>query len=121
MEPLILFPNIIKKSWGREEILINDEKYCAKILVYDKAHNFSSFHLHLKKTETFYLKSGSFNLRYKAKDGKTVTALLKENDVVHLPAGTPHQLTALEDNSQIFEISTTDDPNDVVRIEPTMN
>lgn len=50
-------------------------------------------------------------------DGLEETIILEPGDSVHLPAGTIHRFSGLED-SEIFEFSTLHDDADVVRIEP---
>ncbi len=48
-----------KKVWGREEWLVNTDKYCGKFLNVDKGYR-SSIHHHRNKDETFYLLEGKF-------------------------------------------------------------
>lgn len=113
------------KKWGYELISANiiTKDYCGKILHYNEIGSKSSFHLHpLGKDEVFLVKFGSFIFRYfDSEKGQEQERVLRVNDVVRLRSGIPHQLEALEDNSEIFEVSTFDDPNDIIRIEPGDN
>ena len=116
---------VVKKKWGGERVSVNTSSgnYCGKVLFYDKAGAKSSFHFHpLHKDETFTCVKGSFYFRYlDGETGQKQQRVLKVNDVVRLRRGIPHQLEALEDNSEIFEVSTYDDPSDIIRIEPGDN
>lgn len=109
-----------KKNWGHERIITNNSKYCVKILHYNKVGNRSSGHIHLVKDELFFVKQGSFLFKYKDESGIDKTRQISEGDIVRIEPGTPHQLTALEDDSEIFEISTPD-TGEIVRIEPGDN
>jgi hypothetical protein len=45
---------VIKKGWGREEVITNNFNYCGKLLVYEQVGAVSSRHFHLNKEEHFY-------------------------------------------------------------------
>jgi quercetin dioxygenase-like cupin family protein len=109
---------LVPKGWGCEKIIANNEFYCGKLLCYNKSGAVSSAHFHLKKTETFYVQRGDFNLVRWDHTGKEHVERLCQGDVVHIPAGTPHQLTCLHDDGVIFEVSTPHSDDDVVRIAP---
>ena len=110
--------NIVEKGWGREIIFVNNDMYCGKLLCFDKAGSKGSMHFHAKKTETWYVQSGSFCVWYL----NTMTASkyayeLNKGDTWTNEVCEPHQLEALEDDSVIFEVSTPDDPRDSYRVE----
>ena len=107
----------IPKAWGRELILINDEKYCGKILEIKSGCQFS-MHFHIKKDETWYIRSGLLVLKYiDTSDASSHELELKQGDVVRVAPGCPHQLRAIED-SEIFEVSTTHQDTDSFRVAP---
>lgn len=118
--PIFLISTEISKSWGSEKLIINNNKFCGKILIYSKKENYSSFHKHKIKNECFFILNGMFSLKFYNNDNKIEYRILNKGDIVHFPPDTAHQLKALEDDGQIFEISTHDDPDDIVRIEPSM-
>lgn len=96
----------VKKGWGYEKWITNTEKYCGKLLFFEKGKKLS-YHVHRKKTETFYLYKGKLILRV-GWDGDLSQArefVLKEGDVYDVPVGLYHQMEALED-SELFEFST---------------
>jgi mannose-6-phosphate isomerase-like protein (cupin superfamily) len=107
---------VIKKGWGREEVITNNDKYCGKLLIYDRAGIKSSFHLHGKKQEHFYI-LGNFNFYYKDDNGNTLQKYVSTGDVISIPVGQPHQIESLCAGT-IFEVSTTHSDDDVIRIAP---
>ena len=110
---------VVKKGWGYELIWATNEKYCGKIMVFEKSGNMFSMHFHKEKDESWFVNSGKFKLRYI--DTNTATLYereLKEGDTWRNPPLLPHQLIALEDNSSITEVSTADSVEDNFRIAP---
>jgi quercetin dioxygenase-like cupin family protein len=108
----------VQKGWGYELIFATNEKYCGKILFFEKAGNKFSMHFHKEKDETWFVNSGKFTLRFIETDTATVKeAILKEGDVWRNLPLVPHQLEALEDDSSITEVSTADSVEDNYRIE----
>jgi len=51
------------KLWGGEQILVNDDQYCGKILHFVKDHR-ASFHYHRLKKESFYVLEGKILLLF---------------------------------------------------------
>ena len=75
------------------------------------------FYYHLKKKETWYVQSGSFQFNWiDVEDGQHKNKVIKVGDSVLINRGLPHQLIALEDNSTIFEVSTEHFDEDSYRI-----
>lgn len=107
----------IKKGWGYEKIITNNEEYCGKILFINK-HKKCSYHYHKLKRETFYLQSGKILLTYGITDNlsESKKLVLNPGDSFEIPRGLRHQMTALED-SQLFEFSTQHFDKDSVRVE----
>jgi mannose-6-phosphate isomerase-like protein (cupin superfamily) len=107
---------IKKKGWGEEVYIENNDMYCGKLLRFKDGAEFS-FHYHLEKTETWYVNSGMFVLKYyNLNDGELLSEAIHEGDVVHIPAGTPHKLICLR-RGEIFEVSTSHYDDDSYRIE----
>ena len=110
---------IVEKAWGREIIFANNDKYCGKLLVYDKAGSIGSMHFHMKKHETFYVQRGSFRIhKIDTKDASKHSIILKEGTAWVNEPGQPHQIESLEDNSVIIEASTTHYDDDSYRVIP---
>lgn len=106
----------IPKGWGKEIIIHNSEKYCGKILVFNKGCKFS-MHFHIQKQESWYVNKGKFVFSWI--DTETAERKSKEmnvGDSVTIHIGLPHQLTALEDG-EIFEVSTQHFDYDSYRVE----
>jgi len=108
---------IIKKGWGTEELIYNSNLYCGKILYFNNGCKFSN-HLHVNKIETWRVLSGEYKLIItNPKDAKKIELSFKEGDCYHVPNGLPHQIKCIKAGS-IMEVSTMDDSNDSIRIEP---
>jgi quercetin dioxygenase-like cupin family protein len=111
-------PTEVDKVWGKELHVVNLPEYCGKILVFAKNAAFS-LHWHHEKTETWYVLSGSLRLTYlDLAVGTQHARVVEKGDVIHVPAGNPHRLEALED-SEVMEVSTTDRSWDNYRLSPS--
>ena len=105
----------IPKGWGHELVLVNNEKYCGKILFFKNGCKFS-MHYHLKKDETWYISEGEFIYRWIDTDkAETKETILRVGDSVRQFPGMPHQLEALTDGV-VFEVSTQHFDSDSYRI-----
>lgn len=105
----------IPKGWGEELILVNNELYCGKLLIFRKDCKFS-MHYHMKKDETWYVQEGKFIYRWiNTENADLIEETLFKGDVVRQRPGQPHQLIALMDGI-IFEVSTTHYDSDSYRV-----
>ena len=110
--------DIHKKAWGHELWIINNEKYCGKLLVFKKDKSFS-MHYHLLKDEAWYINKGEFQYTYiDTETAKHIEVIVREGDCIHLMPGQPHQILAIEEGSCIFEVSTQHFDSDSYRILP---
>jgi len=117
INPNITAPKIVTKVWGYEMWIHNDEDYCGKLLVFNKAGDKFSMHYHMKKKETWFVQSGSFLFKWiDVENGRIESSTMVNGDSVLIERGLPHQLIALEDNSTIFEVSTEHFDDDSYRI-----
>jgi quercetin dioxygenase-like cupin family protein len=107
---------VVPKGWGREIQIVNNINYAGKLLIYDKSGATSSMHFHLEKSESFYVLSGEFSLNYYDLEKATLlNKIVKNGDVIDIPAGNPHQLVCVQPGT-IIEFSTTDYDFDNYRI-----
>ncbi|MDP2652238.1 MAG: cupin domain-containing protein [bacterium] len=103
------------KGWGEEVWIINNDKYCGKLLKFNKGASFSD-HYHINKDEAWYVLEGKLELRYyNLANADRIVTEIRIGSVVHVPPNTPHQLIALEP-STIIEVSTPHDEMDSYRI-----
>jgi len=117
MVPEIYKPKKIDKAWGYELHIHNDNEYCGKILHFNKGAKFS-MHFHLSKKETWYVSKGSFlMILIDTENAYPEEFLFYQGDAILIPRGQPHQLIAQEE-SDIFEVSTTHFDADSYRIIP---
>lgn len=99
-------PKIYDKAWGHEQWIVNNEKYCGKILTLKEGYR-CSIHRHQLKTETFFVLSGRIKLELENEDGVMEESVLKPNDTVTIEPGRRHRFTGLRvGGSRILEVST---------------
>jgi mannose-6-phosphate isomerase-like protein (cupin superfamily) len=109
----------VDKGWGVEIIWANNELYCAKLLCFKAPGAKMSMHFHAKKTETWFINTGQFIVRWI--DTETATQhekVLVPGSTWHNPPYQPHQLEAMLPESIVFEVSTEDNSNDNFRVQP---
>jgi oxalate decarboxylase/phosphoglucose isomerase-like protein (cupin superfamily) len=108
------FGGIHKKGWGHELWIVNNGRYCGKILHFNKG-KMCSLHFHMVKDETMYLQSGHLQVRI-IDQGEEIVQEMFPGDALHIHPGMIHQIGALED-SDLFEFSTTHHDTDSYRVE----
>ena len=113
----LLAPDIIKKRWGSEFVICNNEEFCGKILLFCKGAQFS-MHFHASKREVFYVLRGIIQLTVI----DTTTSLhetrqLSIGEIVEIPRLTPHQIKALTE-AEVIEFSTHHEDSDSYRVAP---
>jgi len=101
------------KPWGYELLWARSPKYAGKILHVSRGESLS-LQYHEKKDETQYVLTGRIRLEVE-ENGAMTERELSPGDAYHLPPGTKHRITALED-ADILEVSTAE-LDDVVRLE----
>lgn len=107
----------VDKGWGYEVIWATNDKYCGKIMVFEKVGSKFSMHFHKEKDETWFVNNGRFLLRWiDTTDASLREQELKSGDVWHNPPLQPHQLVCIEAGSSITEVSTPDSVEDNYRI-----
>lgn len=105
------------KGWGREVIWASNYLYCGKFLEFSK-NGKSSMHFHANKSESWYIKSGEFEVSIiDTTTSKMTTITMTVGDTLDLPPLTPHQVRCVEEGV-IIEVSTYDDPKDNYRVMP---
>lgn len=118
--PEVTKPEMHPKGWGYELWLVNNERYCGKILHFAKAGNKCSFHYHKLKAEHFHCSQGGFLLKMSWGDDleKAEMIYLFKGQTIEIPIGLRHQMIALDDGSELIEISTTHLEDDSYRVAP---
>lgn len=137
--------NNVKKNWGNEEWLVNNDLYCSKYLNLIKGYQ-CSVHYHAIKDETFYVLEGTVKLSvvdirdyimilspmlaegeetlvYQAVlkrkveliDGLKVITLNK-GDQFRLKPYMAHKFTSVSETAKILEVSTTHYEEDSYRL-----
>jgi len=110
-------PKRVDKPWGHELWIHNSPEYCGKLLVFPKKNSSFSMHYHIVKAESWIVFDGSFKFEYvDTENAETKSMTLMGGDCVDILRGQPHRLTALENDSIIFEVSTEHFDEDSYRI-----
>ncbi len=122
MSNVTRFSGFVKKGWGYEYIFATNDLYCGKLLHFTKKGNKFSMHFHAQKDESWYVTSGSFILRLlDTRDATVKESILNKGDSIRIFPLTIHQVEALEDDSELFEVSTADCDEDNYRVRPGDN
>lgn len=103
----------VGKVWGREEWLVNNDKYCGKLLYLDKGKR-CSMHYHKDKDETFYILQGRVFMETHGNSKES--RVMHPREVQHISPLVRHRFSGIED-SVIIEFSTHHEDADSYRIE----
>ena len=107
----------VNKGWGSELIWATNDKYCGKLMKFNKDTKFS-MHFHAQKDETWYVLSGKFEVKYiMTQDASMKSQILESGSVWRNEPLEPHQLICLEEGT-IIEVSTPDSVEDNYRVMP---
>ena len=107
----------IRKGWGHELIWATNDKYCGKLMKFNKGAKFS-MHFHRQKEETWYILDGVFEVHWiNTLDATQITNRLKAGDTWHNEPLSPHQIECIEEGT-IVEVSTPDSVEDNYRVIP---
>lgn len=105
----------VEKGWGHEFIFATNDKYCGKLLKFNKDAKFS-MHFHSVKDETWYVLDGKFKVIVINTANATQTEyLLNQGDTWHNPPLLPHQVICIEEGT-LIEVSTPDSVEDNYRV-----
>lgn len=110
-------PEIHPKGWGHELWIVNNEKYCGKLLKFSEGKQ-CSWHYHKLKDETFWLSSGHMKIYFGNDDDISQATCIDflPGDSLHVYPGLRHRMIAVKD-SELFEFSTQHFETDSYRIE----
>ena len=101
---------IHKKDWGCEKWIVNNEKYCGKILCINPGWR-CSYHYHKIKDETFYVLKGTILMEVEG-----TSEIVSEGYTIRLNPNTRHRFTGIT-YAEILEVSTQHFEDDSYREE----
>ena len=108
---------VVKKVWGVEFWLVNNDLYCAKLLQVFPGYQ-CSLHKHEIKDETFLILDQSVSLEQRDVLGYPINEVLYVGDSRHIEPKTYHRFTNYGMlPAWILETSTTHKDSDVTRLE----
>ena len=109
----------VDKGWGFELIFANNDKYCGKLLVFERAGAKTSLVFHKEKAKSWFVNAGKFKVSYiDVSTGEMKQSEISEGQTADFGQLGPHQVEALVANSIIFEVGTGDYVEDRFRLAP---
>jgi mannose-6-phosphate isomerase-like protein (cupin superfamily) len=109
----------VDKGWGFEIVFANNDKYCGKLLIFEKAGSKTSLVFHKEKAKSWFINAGRFKVTFiDVATGEIKQSELSEGQTADFGPLGPHQIEALVDNSMIFEVGTADYIEDRFRLSP---
>jgi mannose-6-phosphate isomerase len=109
----------VDKGWGFELVFANSDKYCGKLLVFERAGAKTSLVFHKEKAKSWFVNAGKFRITYiDVTTGEIKQSELGEGQTADFGQLGPHQVEALVANSVIFEVGTADYVEDRFRLAP---
>lgn len=112
-------PGKVDKGWGFEIVFANTEKYCGKLLVFERVGAKTSLVFHKDKSKSWFVNAGRFRLKFiDVATGEIKETVIEEGKTVDFGPLGPHQIEALVPNSVIFEVGTADYVEDRFRLAP---
>ena len=109
----------IDKGWGFEIVFANNDRYCGKLLVFERVGAKTSLVFHKDKRKSWFVNSGKFKVKYiDVSTGEFKEAILDEGKTADFAELGPHQIESLAPNSMIFEVGTADYVEDRFRLAP---
>lgn len=112
-------PGKVDKGWGFEIVFANNDRYCGKLLVFERAGAKTSLVFHKEKAKSWFVNAGKFKVSYiDVATGEIKQTELSEGQTAEFAQLGPHQIESLVPNSIIFEVSTADYVEDRFRLAP---
>jgi len=109
----------VDKGWGYEIVWANNDKYCGKLLVFERPGAKTSLVFHKEKTKSWFVNAGKFKVSYiDVATGEMKQSDISEGQTADFGQLGPHQVEALVANSVIFEVGTGDYVEDRFRLAP---
>lgn len=107
------------KGWGFELVFANNDRYCGKLLVFEKAGARTSLVFHKDRAKSWFINAGKFKITFiDVGTGEVKESVISEGQTADFAELSPHRVEALMDNSIIFEVSTSDNVEDRFRLSP---
>ena len=105
--------NIQKTDYGYDIVWTDNEYYCSKILVFEKADQQTRLHFHKDRHKSWFVNAGRFLVSWvDTSDGKAYSKELPEGSVFHVSPLMPVKLQSLSDNSAMAEVSNSNNNDD---------
>lgn len=109
--------NVKQTEYGYEITWTDNEYYCSKILVFEKADVKTPLHFHKEKHKSWFVNAGKFEAQWlNTEEGKAYAQELPEGSVFEVPPLMPVSLKSLAPNSAMAETSNSNNEKDYYRL-----
>jgi hypothetical protein len=109
----------IDKPWGYEVIWANTDKYCGKLIVFEKEGAKTNLIFHKEKRKSWFVNAGKFKILFiDVATGQHREAILEEGKTVDFGELSPHAIEAMVPNSIIFEVGSSETTDDIFMLTP---
>jgi len=114
--------NCKRKAWGYEDIFAKTNKYCGKILYFERGWQ-CSLHYHKKKESTMYVTEGNIWVQSKRnfKEGDNIKDIMEFEfcigEILHITPNTLHRFLAPYESCSMIEVSTPYKKDDSFMVE----
>lgn len=106
----------VRKNWGHEIWIENNELYCGKELLSNgEWSSKGKFHYHPIKDETFYILKGILQLDVGLENGWINSTILREGDRMRIKPTIKHRFRGIAGKCTFIEFSTTHKDEDSIR------
>ena len=109
---------IIKKPWGKEELIEVNKKYMVKKLTMNKGHR-CSLQFHKRKIETIYVLKGKLQISIGKNLKNLRNKIYKAGDTITIKNKIIHRMLGISDS--VYLECSTPELTDVVRINDDYN
>jgi mannose-6-phosphate isomerase len=110
----LLSEKIVKKPWGKELWLEQNDKFCYKRIYINENHR-TSLQYHERKLETNYVISGLAEIWLENEDGQIEKCKAGPGAVITIQPGRKHRVIALTE--LVLQEVSTPEVDDVIRVE----
>lgn len=109
---------IIKKPWGKEEVIEINSNYMVKKLTMWKNHR-CSLQLHNHKKETIYVLQGQLKIISGPNQNNLSSKIYSAGESITISPGVVHRMEGVEDS--VYLEASTPEMDDVVRLKDDYN
>jgi mannose-6-phosphate isomerase len=109
----------VSKHWGYEIVWANTDKYCGKLMVFEKEGAKTNLFFHKERRKSWFVNAGKFKITFvDVVTGQFKEAILEEGRTVDFAELSPHSVECVSESGIIFEVGTADHQEDIFKLTP---